>query len=447
MALPDSLKGRYAYHFTSIDNLNSIIENGLLCTNLKNEQNISHQNIAELGIQGRRSTMSVPCSDGKFVHDYVPFYFSKRNSMQLGVINKKNIDQMFLIYFAIPIKIIEEKVGVVFSDASANTDIPPNFYNASSLNMLHSLNWDIIDSKKWACPSEETRHQKMAELLVPDSINISDVAYIVVWNEWIKNKVLEVFKSKGIQAPPIRYDEEHYYINFYAGGRASIVTGPFHLKRAMESTITKICENCKGFKKFSSIRDVLKAIENNFSSIKELGDIDGLKASYWPHTDDVGTHSRKVAGALNQFVEYTSLSDEDKNIVLLSAYLHDIGKGPKSRWGEDGMTKADNDHAAKSLPMLKRILTEDIGGLSEQSVRKIVTLVTYDDLIGDIVAKDRNEEQLFDIINNQNDLQMLIALSKADMYAINPEWVTNHSKSIEGLEERFMRGIRSNSQC
>ncbi len=41
MALPDSLKGRYAYHFTSIDNLNSIIENGLLCTNLKNEQNIS----------------------------------------------------------------------------------------------------------------------------------------------------------------------------------------------------------------------------------------------------------------------------------------------------------------------------------------------------------------------------------------------------------------------
>lgn len=62
------------------------------------------------------------------------------------------------------------------------------------------------------------------------------------------------------------------------------------------------------------------------------------------------------------------------------------------------MTKADNDHAAKSLPMLKRILTEDIGGLSEESVRKIVTLVTYDDLIGDIVARDRDEKQLVDII-------------------------------------------------
>lgn len=126
MVFPVNLKGRYAYHFTSLDNLGTIIENGLLCTNLKDHLNIPHHNIAELGIQGRRSTMSVPCSDGKFVHDYVPFYFSKRNSMQLGVINK-NIDQAFLIYFAIPIEIICEKAGVVFSDASANTDVPPNF--------------------------------------------------------------------------------------------------------------------------------------------------------------------------------------------------------------------------------------------------------------------------------------------------------------------------------
>lgn len=111
------------------------------------------------------------------------------------------------------------------------------------------------------------------------------------------------------------------------------------------------------------------------------------------------------------------------------------------------MTKADNDHAVKSLPMLKRILTEDIGGLSEESVRKIVTLVTYDDLIGDIVARDRDEKQLIDVIKNENDLKMLIALSKADMNAINPEWVTTHSKSIEDLESRTLHVIRSNNIC
>ncbi|MDY4324203.1 DarT ssDNA thymidine ADP-ribosyltransferase family protein [Pectobacterium sp. CHL-2024] len=445
MDFPVNLKGRYAYHFTLIDNLGSIIENGLLCTNLKNSKNISHQNIAEHGIQGRRSTMSVPCSDGKFVHDYVPFYFSKRNSMQLGVINKKNVDQPFLIYFAIPIEIIEKKADVVFSDASANTDTPPNFYNVSSLNMINSLNWDAIDSKKWACPSEEYRHQKMAELLVPGSIHISEVAYIVVWNKWLKGKVEEVFKTKGVQPPKIQFDGGHYYINFYAGGSKSIVTGPVFLKHAMESTISDICKSDSDRKKYGSIRDALNAIEKSFSSIKELDDIDGLRASYWPHSDDVGTHSRKVAGALNLFHEYNGLSDEDKEIVLISAYFHDIGKGPKSRWGQDGMTKSDNDHAVKSLPMLKRILIEDIGGLSEESVRKIVTLVTYDDLIGDIVARDRDERQLIDVIKDENDLKMLIALSKADMNAINPEWVTTHSKSIEDLESRTLHVIRGNN--
>jgi len=447
MEFPANLKGRYAYHFTCLDNLESIIENGLLCTNLKNGQNITHHNVAEHGIQGRRSTMQVPCSNGNFVHDYVPFYFSKRNSMQLAVINKKNVDQAFLIYLAIPIEIIDGNVGVVFSDASANTDVPPKFYNSQSINMLNSLNWDAIDSKKWSCPSESYRHQKMAELLVPGSINISELDHIIVWNKWIKDKVVDVFRKKGIKPPKINYDEDHYYINFYDGNRKSIVTGPYFLKEDMNKTIEKIhtCDNKKN--KYKSLRDALDAIENNFSSIEELDDIDGLKASYWPHTDDVGTHSRKVAGALEQFNEYNGLSDADKEIVLISAYLHDIGKGPKSRWGRDGMTKADNDHAAKSLPMLKRILTEDIGGLSEESVRKIVTLVTYDDLIGDIVAKDRDEKQLIDIIKNENDLKMLIALSKADINAINPEWVTTHSKSIADLESRVLCVIRSNNIC
>ncbi|WP_336928869.1 DarT ssDNA thymidine ADP-ribosyltransferase family protein [Vibrio cholerae] len=447
MSIPQGLKGRYAYHFTLIDNLESIIDSGFLCTNLKNARGVSHKNIAEQGIQGRRSTMLVPCSGGKFVHDYVPFYFSKKTSMQLSVINKKNVDQPLLLYFAIPIEILEQREGVVFSDASANTDTPPNFYNLSSANMLESLNWVAIDDKKWGCPTDEYRHQKMAELLIPDSVDISEVSYIVVWNAWIKEEVEKIFLAKGIKPPKIQFDSEHYYINFYEGGQKSIITGPIFLKMEVDKTISEICRSACGHKKYESIRASLDAIALNFSSIKELDDIDGLRASYGPHTDDVGTHSRKVAEGLNQLREYNELSEEDKEIVLLSAYLHDIGKGPKSRWGQDGMTRADNDHAVKSLPMLKRILTEDIGGLSEESIRKIVILVTYDDLIGDIVARDRDENQLVDVIENENDLNMLIALAKADMNSINISWVISHGPSIEALKSRMLQVLGCNSPC
>ena len=127
-----------------------------------------------------------------------------------------------------------------------------------------------------------------------------------------------------------------------------------------------------------------------------------MKANYGPHTDDVGIHTRKVFNALKNFTHFHTLSPGDKEIVKLSAYLHDIGKGPKSRWNNETMHQADNNHAVKSLPMLKRILTEDIGNLDAETVRKIVMLVTYDDLVGDIVAKGRDKKQLLDIITSEN---------------------------------------------
>jgi len=447
MSIPSNLKGLYAYHFTLLDNLESIIESGILSTNMKKDKAVSHKDIAEQGIQCRRSTMAVPCSNGKVVHDYVPFYFSKKTSMQLGVINKKNVDQPLIVYLAIPIEIIETKTGVVFSDASANTDIPPTFFDSSDCKELSSLNWEAINSMKWGCPDEVYRHQKMAELLVPEMIQIDEIAHIVVWNEWVKGEVEKVFKKKGVTPPKIKYDRDHYFINFYDNGRQSIVTGPLDLKQRMEETINGICNKLGDKTKYHDIKITLESIANNFSSIKELDDINGLKASYGPHTDDVGVHSKKVANALSNYTEYKNLNDGDKDIVMLSAYLHDIGKGPKSRWTDSEMTKADNDHAVKSLPMLKRILTEDIGSLDEESIRKIVMLVTYDDLIGDIVAKGRNEQQLFDIIESENDLIMLVALGKSDMSSINPIWVMINNNAIEALKVKAVESLGCGTSC
>lgn len=245
MPIPPSLSDRFAYHFTLIDNLESIIDSGILCTNLKNKLGVSHINVAAESIQSRRSTMLVPCSSGKFVHDYVPFYFSKKTSMQLGVINKKNIDQPLLIYFAIPIDTICSVAGAVFSDASANTELPPNFYNSSRVDMLGTLNWEAIDSKKWGCPSDEFRHQKMAELLIPDRVGIEQVSHIIVWNSWIKEEVEKIFINKGVVAPTIKFDDAHYYVNFYDGGSQSIVTGPKLLKHFFEEAVKYIESNQK----------------------------------------------------------------------------------------------------------------------------------------------------------------------------------------------------------
>ncbi|MEZ8798655.1 DarT ssDNA thymidine ADP-ribosyltransferase family protein [Vibrio cyclitrophicus 1F53] len=447
MPVPTSLKHRYAYHFTLIDNLESILDHGILCMNLKDSLGVAHENVAEERIQSRRFTMSVPCSDGKVVHDFVPFYFSKKTPMQLGIINKKNVDQPLLIYFAVQVETIENTLEAVFSDASANTEIPPNFYSSSNANKLETLNWEAIDDKKWGCPTDTYRHQKMAELLLPNKVEISQVSYIVVWNEWIKTEVEKIFAAKGVNPPTIRFDTEHYYVNFYDNESKSIVTGPRILKHCFDETIKGISDNILPTTKFENIEVALSAVKHSFTAIKELADIDGLKASYGPHSDDVGTHSKKVAGALQNYPEYLSLTEKDKSIVTLSSFLHDIGKGPKSRWPLEEMTRADNDHAVKSLPMLKRILTEDIGNLDHESIRKIVMLVTYDDLIGDIVAKGRSEKELFNVITSENDLNMLVALGKSDMVSINFMWPITHHQAIESLKEKAINSLRASVEC
>ena len=81
--IPNDLKGRFIYHFTSLNNLESIISEGLLSTNLKIDNGVVHENIANNEIQERRKTMKVTCGPQGVVHDYVPFYFAKRTPMDV----------------------------------------------------------------------------------------------------------------------------------------------------------------------------------------------------------------------------------------------------------------------------------------------------------------------------------------------------------------------------
>ena len=81
----------------------------MLCTNLKNEKEIKHKNIANQRIQERRARMDVPVGPGGKVHDYVPFYFSSINPMLLSKLIQKNVDQPGIIYFCVSIEQLEKE--------------------------------------------------------------------------------------------------------------------------------------------------------------------------------------------------------------------------------------------------------------------------------------------------------------------------------------------------
>ena len=442
--IPRELKGRFIYHFTSIDNLESIIDEGLLSTNLKIEAGVVHENIANSQIQERRSTMEVTCGPGGVVHDYVPFYFAKRTPMLLNIVKSKNFDQIDIIYLAIPIERLMDK-DVVFTEASANTVIPPNFY--SNPKDMSKLKWGIIDSWKWSYHDDDERHQKMAEALIHKKIEITDVSYIVAWNKNFKNHIKNVLKEYGVNGPSVVTDyhghfKHHYFSDFGSMRRRNIVTGPRWLRKLVKDNVEEICQFKQIEPTFNSLEAALDAVEKDFCSIKELDDIEGLETDNPIHSEDVGRHSRTVAELVKQDGSYNEYTEREQNLLVFSAYLHDIGKGPKSRW-ENGVQKVDDDHPRKSLPMLKRILCEEIGGLSRRDIRRIHMLVVYDDLVGDIAANGRDKNQLFKVVKNKTDVDLLISLGRADMGAINAAWVTGTHEEIERLRQEAYEHLES----
>lgn len=448
MPIPAKYSDKFFFHFTHIENLDSILKNEILCTNKKNELGISHIDVASESIQERRSNMKVSCDPKGKVHDYVPCYFCSMNPMFLSLVNSKNIDQQFMIFFAFKIdKILG--TNVVFTDASANTGIPPNFYN--NPDNLDKLDWDAIDSKKWSNKNEEERHKRMAEVLIFEKIPIKSIDAIIVWNEGIKKKVIDIFKNNGIAAPPISYtpfkDKYHFhYTKFMLGlENQSLITGPYFLKKSYKDTIKKVLEkrtepNPNGKYLFENIEDALEKIDKNFCAIKEMEDIYKLETKNEVHSENVSDHTLKVVAELEKLDYYNDARNKDKNILKLSAYLHDIGKGPKSKWKE-GKQPAYPDHPADAPKMLERILVEDFKYLSEYEIRKICILVTYHDLIGEIIGKGRSLKQLIAIVDTEKTLEMLATLNFADVSAINRLWKSEYQKGIENLKKEVLEKI------
>ncbi len=427
MEIPIEYRGKYFYHFTHFENLESIVKNGFLSTNEKNRRNIKHTDIANENIQNRRSEMDITCFPYGKVHDYVPFYLATTNPMLLSITNRKNIDQPFLIFFAIPIEKITEE-NVIFTNASANTNQPPNFFN--SPDDLKKLDWAAINKTKWGCFDDNEKHKRMAEVLIYKEVPLDWIHSIIVWSDSFKQCTINIFTKNKKKVPNVTFSPfkcRHFYFTKFQLKRnnETLVTGPYFLKYKFENTINKIINNRKPIRdskpRFKNIDNAIQKLKDDFCSIPELEEIFELNTDNKIHSDNVSDHTKKVVTNLSGVKYYEELSEEDKQIVLISAYFHDIGKGPKSKW-EDGIQYAYPDHPADGLEMLERILSEDFEEMTVYQIRKICLLVGYHDLIGDILEKERSKKELIDLNINGKELNMLASLTIADVSAINFMW-------------------------
>jgi hypothetical protein len=86
------------------------------------------------------------------------------------------------------------------------------------------------------------------------------------------------------------------------------------------------------------------------------------------------------------------------------------------------MSGAYPDHPSDAIPMLGRILTEEIESLNDDEIRRLCMLVVYHDIIGECYEKGRDKQQIVDLIESEDDYDMLTAISIADATAVNGFW-------------------------
>ncbi|WP_167247680.1 DarT ssDNA thymidine ADP-ribosyltransferase family protein [Acinetobacter sp. Tr-809] len=462
----------YAFHFTHIENLESILKNGLLSTNAKLGLGVTHENIANNNIQYTRSRIIIDNDlnlrsldyiwdedEIKYrLHDFVPFYFAYKCPMLFQVLTSKNIDEDEIIFFVIDVKkCLSELKSTYFSSASINRiENLPKLYNRDA--DLDNLNWDEITNLK-GVGSDTLKQQRMAELLIYDRLPLNYIDHIIVWNERIKKRLTNIYNKQSIPTPKIDFSKRghHYYCEhdpIFGGEKWGLpaILGPKYLLMYKIQYYQQTIKNQKINKikklhtfKYKNLHHFYEDLLKNPDNVIEVSEAYKTVMYYGNHASTIKEHSNNVHNNLFDLIEFQYLDEDNQLIAQVSCLLHDIGKGPASRWPDNTMMKRDYNHSARSLPMLERILSEEIEDISEDEISKIFLCVTYDDLIGEIVGNGRNKQQLFDITESSDEVNLLFAVGKADMKDVYEPWLEEHEDALNDLYNEAIAEIDENA--
>lgn len=149
------------YHITDVDNLPGILASG----GLRADVAMANANPVVIGYahikQRRMAEIRVDCCGGRFVGEFVPFYFSPRSPM-LYTVNKGNTGRAAGCQRSIVHLVSTVAVGIAQNRAWAISDGNAAAFHtsfAADLAALNGLDWPTIHATQW----QGKTHQKSAE--------------------------------------------------------------------------------------------------------------------------------------------------------------------------------------------------------------------------------------------------------------------------------------------
>jgi hypothetical protein len=206
--MADKQKPVLIYHITDISNLASILAAGGLHSDAvmvnRGPTIIGYDHIKKRRLRELR----VPCCDGRFVGEFVPFYYCPRSPM-LYVVNQGSTGrpaggQARVLHLVSSVS-MAASLGVAWAISDGNAGASYSLF-FSSLDALDKLDWAAINATYW---SSQT-WQKQAEFLVADFFPWTHIVAIGVISDSVKAEVQEQLNGHK-HRPQVYVKPDWYY--------------------------------------------------------------------------------------------------------------------------------------------------------------------------------------------------------------------------------------------
>lgn len=184
------------YYITHIDNIPSILEQGILSHNEIENNHINYAAIYDKEIVKNRQHKTTP--DQQSLWNYANLYFQPRNPMMYRVIHETDKNNIAVI--AIKSSILSES-GIIISDGNAASNSTNFYQNLSEGKKILRENWKIIQSEYWK-EEDGSKRKIMSECLIPKKVNPKLIESIFVTDITTKEKLEKLINFAKIPIIP-----------------------------------------------------------------------------------------------------------------------------------------------------------------------------------------------------------------------------------------------------
>jgi ssDNA thymidine ADP-ribosyltransferase, DarT len=195
-------KRKYCYRLTHINNLNLLLQNGLVYQ-YHPKASSDYIDIGNAQIIDVRSTTPVKIDNYGMIGDYVPFYFTPKSIMLYNIITgyrhplvpKRNQDELLLIRCLIAD--LAKLPQWFFTDGQGNNSLSHHY---NDLARLDEIDWESIQNSHFSKTDNDTDRPRryQAEFLVHEQVKVQAIESLQVYSQQAANQVIDVLKQNSI---------------------------------------------------------------------------------------------------------------------------------------------------------------------------------------------------------------------------------------------------------